>query len=76
MEKKIQADCFDKITPNGGNIRVLELVEKYIYECYRIMNENTAMYMFCGYKTVDFFKQKLEDAGFIIISIIILDLVA
>lgn len=30
MEKKIQADCFDKITPNGGNITVLELVEKYI----------------------------------------------
>ena len=30
MEKKIQADCFDQIVPNGGNITVLELVEKYI----------------------------------------------
>ena len=37
------------------------------------MKENTAMYMFCGYKTVDFFKQKLEDAGFIIKNIIVWD---
>lgn len=30
MEKEIQADCCDGITPNGGNMTVLELVEKYI----------------------------------------------
>ena len=61
---------FSKPIANDNNP---ELVEKYIYECYRIMNENTAMYMFCGYKTVDFFKQKLEDAGFIIKNIIVWD---
>ena len=30
MEKKIQADRFDQIVTNGGNMTVLELVEKYI----------------------------------------------
>ena len=30
IEKSIQADCSDGITPNNGNITVLELVEKYI----------------------------------------------
>ncbi len=29
-EKKIQADRFDQIVTNGGNMTVLELVEKYI----------------------------------------------
>lgn len=29
-EKQIMADCFDKIVPAGGNLTVLELVEKYI----------------------------------------------
>lgn len=29
-EKQITADCFDKIVPAGGNLTVLELVEKYI----------------------------------------------
>lgn len=30
MEKQIQADLFDHIVTNGGNLTVLELVEKYI----------------------------------------------
>ena len=29
MEKKIQADHFEQIATNGGNMTVLELVEKY-----------------------------------------------
>ena len=29
MEKKIQADHFEQIVTNGGNMTVLELVEKY-----------------------------------------------
>lgn len=29
MEKKIQSDHFEQITTNGGNMTVLELVEKY-----------------------------------------------
>lgn len=30
MEKQVQADLFDHIAPNGGNLTVLQLVEKYI----------------------------------------------
>ena len=30
IEKQIQADKFDNIASNGGNLTVLELVEKYI----------------------------------------------
>ena len=30
MEKKIEADHFEQIATNGGNMTVLELVEKYI----------------------------------------------
>ena len=29
MEKKIEADHFEQIATNGGNMTVLELVEKY-----------------------------------------------
>ncbi len=29
-EKQIAADLFDKIVPNGGNLKVYELVEKYV----------------------------------------------
>ena len=37
-----------------------ELIKKYIAECYRIMKNDTAMYMFCNSNKVDFFKQELE----------------
>jgi len=37
-----------------------QLIIHYIKECYRIMKDNTAMYMFCSFDKVDFFKQELE----------------
>lgn len=37
-----------------------QLLKDYIVECYRIMKNNTAMYMFCSSNKVDFFKQELE----------------
>jgi len=37
-----------------------QLISGYIKECYRIMKDNTAMYMFCNSDKVDFFKQELE----------------
>ena len=39
---------------NGG------LIKEYIKECYRIMKNDTAMYMFCSSHKVDFFKVELE----------------
>lgn len=37
-----------------------ELIKEYIEECYRIMKENSAMYIFCSADKVDFFKRELE----------------
>ena len=50
-----------------------ELISKYIKECYRILKNNSAMYMFTSHKTVDFFKQELENAGFNVKNMIIWD---
>lgn len=37
-----------------------ELIINYIKECHRVMKENTAMYMFCNFNKVEFFKSNLE----------------
>ena len=50
-----------------------ELISKYIKECYRILKNDSAMYMFASHKTVDFFKQELEYTGFNIKHMIIWD---
>ena len=50
-----------------------ELISKYIKECYRILKNDSAMYMFASHKTVDFFKQELEYTGFNIKNMIIWD---
>ena len=47
MEKQIQADLFDNIAANGGNMTVLELVEKYIGTRTGVRPTTSA-----GYKTV------------------------
>ena len=48
-----------------------QLIIDYIKECYRILKNNTAMYMFCNCDKVDFFKKELENAGFKIKNMII-----
>ena len=48
-----------------------ELIIDYIKECYRILKNDTAMYMFCNSNRVDFFKQHLELNGFKIKNMII-----
>lgn len=37
-----------------------QLIADYIKECYRIMKNDTAMYMFCNANKVEFFKHELE----------------
>src|SRR5699024_3046679 len=37
-----------------------ELIVNYIKECYRVMKDNSAMYMFCSSHKVDIFKVNLE----------------
>jgi len=37
-----------------------ELISEYIRECFRILKFNTAIYMFCSWHHIDFFKQEFE----------------
>lgn len=37
-----------------------DLIKTYIKECYRILKNNTALYMFCSFDKVDIFKQEIE----------------
>ena len=53
---------------NDSNYKFISL---YIQECYRILKDDTAMYMFCNCDHVDFFKQELEKCGFKIKNMII-----
>ena len=53
---------------NDSNYKFISL---YIQECYRILKDDTAMYMFCKCDHVYFFKQELEKCGFKIKNMII-----
>jgi len=68
-EKQIERDLFDDITPNGGKMTVLELVEKYISLKTGVRHNTEANYKFViniikkedfGRKRID--KVKLSDA--------------
>lgn len=49
------------------------MISTYLQECYRIMKNDTAIYCFCNYKKIDFFKQEILKAGFNLKNIIIWD---
>lgn len=48
---------FNNVIENDNNP---ELISAYIKECYRILKEDKAMYMFCSFDKVEFFKTELE----------------
>lgn len=48
---------FDTVIQNDDNPQI---IIDYIKECYRILKNDSAMYMFCSFDKVDFFKQELE----------------
>ncbi len=48
-----------------------DLIEDYARECYRILKDNHAFYMFCSSKTQDFFKSAAQKAGFTVKNAII-----
>ena len=45
-EKQIQQDLFNQIVPNGGNMTVLELVEKYLSLKVNVRHNTQANYKF------------------------------
>lgn len=36
------------------------LIQSFLSECYRVMKNDTAIYMFCSWHHIDFFKQEFE----------------
>lgn len=55
--RKDKTHQFCTVIQNDNNP---ELITNYIKQCYRIMKNDTAMYMFCNCDKVDFFKQQLQ----------------
>lgn len=65
---------FSKKIANDENTDKNEkMIRQYFKECYRIMKKDTAIYCFCNYKKIDFFKQELEKTGFNLKNIIVWD---
>ena len=55
--RRKKEDRFDKIKNDKDNYI---LIQKYLAECHRIMKDNTAIYCFCSWHNIDFFKQEFE----------------
>ena len=55
--RKNKEHRFTKTILNDNNEQI---IIDYINECYRVLKNNSAMYMFCSSDKVDFFKQELE----------------
>ena len=55
--RKDKAHRFNDVILNDDNE---QLITDYVKECYRILKDDTAMYLFCSSHKVDFFKRELE----------------
>ena len=55
--RRKKEDRFDKIKNDKGNYM---LIQDYLEECQRIMKDNTAIYCFCSWHNIDFFKNEFE----------------
>ena len=55
--RRNKEDRFDKIKNDKGNYM---LIQDYLEECHRIMKDNTAIYCFCSWHNIDFFKNEFE----------------
>ena len=65
--RKDKMHRFNDVILNDDNE---QLITDYVKECYRILKEDSAMYLFCSSHKVDFFKRELEK-NFIIKNMII-----
>ena len=55
--RRKKEDRFDKIKNDKGNYM---LIQDYLEECHRIMKDNTAIYCFCSWHNIGFFKNEFE----------------
>ena len=50
-------DKYDKIK---NDVNAHDLISDYLKECHRILKDNTAIYCFCSWHNIDFFKQEFQ----------------
>lgn len=55
-----QKQRFGTILNDTNTDKNRELISDYIKECYRVLKDNTNIYMFCSWHHIDFFKQEFE----------------
>lgn len=55
--RRVVSEQFRKI---DNDVDSHELISDYIAECHRILKDDTAMYMFCSWHHIDFFKTEFE----------------
>ena len=55
--RRVKQEKFDYIM---NDVNSEEMISKYIEECYRILKNNTAIYLFCSWHNIDFFKREVE----------------
>ena len=48
-----------------------DLIKTYIKECYRVLKNDSAVYMFCNFNKLEVFKSELERVGFNIKNMIV-----
>ena len=48
-----------------------ELISSYVKECYRVLKDDSAMYMFCNSNQIEFFVGTAKEAGFKLKNIIV-----
>ena len=55
--RRVKSEKFRKI---DNDVDSHDLISEYIKECYRIMKEDTAIYLFCSWHHIEFFKMEFE----------------
>ena len=55
--RRKESHKFSDVIKNDNNPN---LIKEYIKACYRVLKKDTALYMFCSFDKVDFFKSEIE----------------
>jgi len=66
---KLHRSCKEIHGDKGARGR--ELIESYVKECYRVLKDDSAMYMFCNSNQIEFFVGTVKKAGFKLKNIIV-----
>jgi site-specific DNA-methyltransferase (adenine-specific) len=55
--RRVKNDKFNHI---ANDVNSHDLISNYLAECYRVLKDDTAIYVFCSWHHIDFFKSEFE----------------